>query len=254
MTDPPASHCLACGIEQRAGARYCRNCGAALDGAEAPRSLPPSARAAKHQITVALASYFAFLAVSLTLFTMDHVSVVTLRGVCLAMALATLVALALSARLSPHMPSLGTVIAWPRMTWPLAATTVLGVLVALSAAQVLGLFFPFNDGDQMAQYVAEDEGLWHALADYSLITPLLEETLFRGVILGALMAPFGRRGAMWASSLMFATIHLSPVTFVHHTLLGLVCAHARLESRSLLLPMAIHGVYNAIVVFMAWPG
>ena len=51
---------------------------------------------------------------------------------------------------------------------------------------------------------------------------------------------------------MFASIHLTPLTIVHHTLLGLVAGHARLETRSLLLPIAIHAVYNAVVVGLSW--
>jgi membrane protease YdiL (CAAX protease family) len=67
-------------------------------------------------------------------------------------------------------------------------------------------------------------------------------------VLGAFLRPLSRNGALWASSLMFATIHLSPLTIVHHTLLGLVAGYARLETRSLLLPVLIHAVYNVVVV------
>jgi hypothetical protein len=52
--------------------------------------------------------------------------------------------------------------------------------------------------------------------------------------------------------LMFATLHLTPLTIVHHTLLGYVCARARLESRSMLVPVCIHAAYNAVVALTAW--
>ena len=117
---------------------------------------------------------------------------------------------------------------------------------------MLGLGFDTIDAEALLVYRQQGHGLASALLDYSLLAPLIEETAFRGIILGALGGAIGRRGALWASSLMFATIHLSPLTFVHHTLLGLVCGHARVQSRSLLVPVAVHGAYNAVVVLLSW--
>jgi hypothetical protein len=51
---------------------------------------------------------------------------------------------------------------------------------------------------------------------------------------------------------MFAALHLTPLTFVHHTLLGYICGRARLETQSMLPPVVIHAAYNAIVVLLCW--
>ena len=104
----------------------------------------------------------------------------------------------------------------------------------------------------MELYRAEDEPLRMAVIDLCLVAPVLEETVFRGIVLGTFVPLFGTPAAIWSSSLMFATLHLTPLTFVHHTLLGYACARARLESGSMLVPVCIHGLYNALVVLVSW--
>jgi len=215
--------------------------------------LPMSVRAGKRQISIAMAGYFVLLLVSFVLFVQQEVSVVAMRSISVVLVFVAAGALQFTSSLTADVPSVRALVARPALSGRLAVAIFAGTAGALAAAQVLALFLPMSDDVVLAQYQTEGHGLWSALLDYSLLAPLLEECMFRGVILGALIGPLGRRGSMWASSLMFATLHLTPITFVHHTLLGLVCAHARLESRSLLLPIVIHGVYNAIVVTLAWP-
>ncbi|HMR09691.1 MAG TPA: CPBP family intramembrane metalloprotease [Polyangiaceae bacterium] len=142
---------------------------------------------------------------------------------------------------------------WPRnVTLKLLGRLALGVLAGLTAAWLLGLAFPTSDAAVLGGYREEGESIGWALLDWSVTAPLLEELIFRGIVLGALSRLLTRSGALWTSALMFASIHLTPLTIVHHTLLGLVTGYARLETRSLLLPVLIHAGYNAVVVSLAW--
>lgn len=206
----------------------------------------------KRQLALALGSYLALLMVSLVILASESVDLDVLRAVDGALVALTLVSMQVASMGSPFIPSLRDYLTLPAMTWRLLGVLSGGTLLALIAASLLGAVMPFSDIDLMALYRAQGHGMGMAMVDLSLITPLVEEALFRGLILGALMGPVGRRGALWVSSLMFASAHLSPVSFVHHTLLGLVCGHARLETKGLLVPMLIHGVYNAVIVWMSW--
>ncbi len=80
------------------------------------------------------------------------------------------------------------------------------------------------------------------------IIPAVEETLFRGVLYGALRryAPAG--AAALASALIFAGGHLTLVGFLPLALLGLVLAWLYERTGSLLVPAVAHGVFNAFSV------
>ncbi|MCA9621034.1 MAG: CPBP family intramembrane metalloprotease [Myxococcales bacterium] len=243
--------CAHCGTTQRPGASFCRNCGGSLDG-EAP---PPASSVvpAKRQLVVALAGYFALLAVSLVIVTTNALAVDEQRVLDGMLIVVALGAMQWVSGSCDEVPSLRRFLAPPRNLPPRLVGVLLGGLVlAFVAASILAMMVPMIDEDVMAAYRASGEGIGYALADLSLLTPLLEETLFRGLILGTLIGTVGRKSALWASSLMFATAHLTPLSFVHHTLLGLICGHARLETKSLLVPMLLHGLYNAAVVVDSW--
>jgi membrane protease YdiL (CAAX protease family) len=54
------------------------------------------------------------------------------------------------------------------------------------------------------------------------------------------------------TALLFAILHLSPQTVVHHGLLGYVCGRARIGTGSLWPAVACHALYNAAVVLSVW--
>ncbi|MFW5939951.1 MAG: CPBP family intramembrane glutamic endopeptidase [Halolamina sp.] len=84
-----------------------------------------------------------------------------------------------------------------------------------------------------------------------------EEYLFRGVIQGYLRASFSAQGAIGLSAVLFAVVHLPnlvaapesgvvsiPVWLVIGVVLGWLYEH----TASLLVPVAVHGIYNVVVI------
>jgi uncharacterized protein len=63
---------------------------------------------------------------------------------------------------------------------------------------------------------------------------------------------FRDRTAVIVSAMLFAIIHLSPISFLHLTLLGVLLGAARLRTNSIWPCVLIHLVYNAIVVLVQW--
>ena len=205
----------------------------------------------QHARAVAVGAYFALLGPNLIAIASGGMSATDLRLLQLALLLAATAAFLLTSQWNA-IP-LAQSLSWPRnVTLKLVSRLALGTVAGLSAAWLLGLIFPTADAGQLAEYRNAGESIGWALLDYSVIAPILEELVFRGIVLGALRGVLSGSAALWTSSLMFASIHLTPLTIVHHTLLGLVAGHARLETRSLLLPIAIHAVYNAVVVGLSW--
>jgi membrane protease YdiL (CAAX protease family) len=82
------------------------------------------------------------------------------------------------------------------------------------------------------------------------IIPALEETLFRGVLYGALRRHWSAWPAIVVSAVVFAAGHLSVVGFLPFLLVGMLLAWLYERSGSLLVSAAAHGAFNAFNVAM----
>src|SRR5713101_1246008 len=79
-----------------------------------------------------------------------------------------------------------------------------------------------------------------------LIAPMVEESLFRGILYPLIK----QRGypvlALLGTSLLFAAIHRNVMTFVPLTILGMVLALLYDLSDTLLAPIITHAIFNAV--------
>lgn len=104
-------------------------------------------------------------------------------------------------------------------------------------------------------------------ATETLIVPVAEEAMWRGIVLAALIAAFEWTGlrngaahaAVWACGLTFGTLHLAnavagtPVPFAivqaaSAAVWGVMYGYARILTRSVYPPMALHAAMNLVVV------
>jgi membrane protease YdiL (CAAX protease family) len=84
----------------------------------------------------------------------------------------------------------------------------------------------------------------------AIIAPLVEETFFRGFFYGVLKKYTDGYFAAICTSLLFAVVHLHVGTIVPLTILALIfCAVYELTG-SLLVPMVMHGLFNATSLVM----
>ena len=79
-----------------------------------------------------------------------------------------------------------------------------------------------------------------------VLAPLVEETLFRGILYPFLKLRFGRALAVTATALAFAGIHTNLVTFVPLTFIGLTLAWLYEWTDNLLAPIVTHALFNAV--------
>ena len=77
--------------------------------------------------------------------------------------------------------------------------------------------------------------------------PLVEELLFRGLLLGALRRAVSDGAAVVWSSLLFTFVH-PMISWPPVFLLGLACALLRLRGAPVVACMVLHAVYNGVVV------
>lgn len=171
---------------------------------------------------------------------------------------------------------------WPSL-WTLATPPGFGFAAPRQAsfyaiACLLGLILPFAGG-LLTQWLAQGHEVSQDIKQLGaqaspllrfplallVVTagPLVEELLFRGVLLSAAMRYVPAGTASFATALLFASVHLPDLGFLWYALpnlllLGLVLAWLRLQSESIWPAVIAHSVNNALAVVswfvMAPPG
>jgi len=77
-----------------------------------------------------------------------------------------------------------------------------------------------------------------------IAAPILEELLFRGIILDGLLKKYTPTKAILISSLLFGLVHLNPWQFVTGFVMGIFLGWVYYKSRSILLSIIIHASAN----------
>lgn len=83
-----------------------------------------------------------------------------------------------------------------------------------------------------------------------IIGPVLEEIIFRGLILKS-MKRYGNFTAVITTSILFAMFHLNLVQFVQPILIGMILGFVTLKSESIIPAIIIHIFNNTAVFFMS---
>ena len=88
-----------------------------------------------------------------------------------------------------------------------------------------------------------------ALLVTAVLAPLVEETLFRGILAGTLLAR-GVAPAMWGSALAFSVWHMSPAALRYYVFMGLMLA-TLWRKRGLVASMTAHAAFNGVLTIAA---
>lgn len=125
------------------------------------------------------------------------------------------------------------------------------VSIAVIALQ-LGIGSPIVEWIPMPEFVkniflefANETGM------YSFITiviaaPILEELIFRGIILNGLLKRYSPLKSILISSMLFGIVHLNPWQFVSAMIIGMFSGWVYYRTRKLTLSILIHAVNNSI--------
>lgn len=148
-------------------------------------------------------------------------------------------------------PSLGPGLGRPRPIPTRIWVPTLGAFLALFlVVQLVGHLAPDLFRDLMSAYRNEELGLTFAVLQIGPLTAVAEELLFRGVILSGLLATFPERTAIIVSALMFATLHLSPLNFIHTSVMGVIYALLTVRTGSLWPSISLHAMWNIAFVLI----
>lgn len=91
-------------------------------------------------------------------------------------------------------------------------------------------------------------GFWGVFVKVAVIAPIVEEALFRGIIMYGLMRNYKPAYAIFVSALLFSVFHLNPWQMTYTFFLGLFLGWLMVKTRSLPLVILGHSINNLIVL------
>ena len=102
----------------------------------------------------------------------------------------------------------------------------------------------------MKQLTLTSSPIWLVLS-VVVVAPIFEEMVFRGFAYGGFERSLGAWPAVFLSSIMFTVLHMqyNVPELLQIFILGMVLALARMRTKSLITPIAMHAVNNGLATF-----
>jgi uncharacterized protein len=126
-----------------------------------------------------------------------------------------------------------------------------GLVVALGLLNVVLVnLFPTTPAEEEIFEQMLTGGVVAALFS-CVIAPVLEEMLFRGIILRSFLRQYSRGKAILGSSALFGLAHLNVYQLATGFVIGVVAGWLYHRSRSLWPCIVLHAAYNSAVTFLA---
>jgi membrane protease YdiL (CAAX protease family) len=133
---------------------------------------------------------------------------------------------------------------------PIILTTV-GLSIILSDLDnLLQMILPMPDFifQFFSSLVSSDVSIWFSLFALSIVAPLTEEFLFRGVILNGFLNNYSVKKAVIISALLFGIFHLNPWQFMSALMAGILFAWWFIKTYNLSICIAGHAIFNALPI------
>lgn len=93
-----------------------------------------------------------------------------------------------------------------------------------------------------------DYGIYGAFMKIVIVAPIIEELIFRGVIMHGFMRNYPKIIAIFVSALLFALFHLNPWQFPATFLLGLLLGWVMVITRNIFACIIGHAINNGMVL------
>jgi len=132
---------------------------------------------------------------------------------------------------------------------PLLLCVSLGVSLNFFISGVMALL-PIPDTEQPFEALLGDN-LVLMLFSMALISPFLEEVIFRGAVQNRLIKMMGAPGAVILQAFLFGLIHLNLLQGAYAFAIGVIIGAVYLWYGSIWVPVAIHVVFNATSVILS---
>lgn len=138
--------------------------------------------------------------------------------------------------------SKGRRVSAPLILWGCVLIFVTGIVI-----EPLLDLFPSAYLDFVNQSIGT--GGWSILMTV-VLAPIMEETLFRGLIQGAITERDGATRGILLSALLFGVIHVIPQQVINAFLIGIILGYIYFRTRSLITVMLLHALNNGVAYLM----
>ena len=124
------------------------------------------------------------------------------------------------------------------------------LLVLASLGLLLGIIAPIIELMPMPDWLIEilldmsDRSMFYWIITGVVMAPILEEIIFRGIVLDGLLKNYSPAKAILISSILFAAVHLNPWQFVTAFIGGLFIGWVYYRTRNLAYAIIIHAANN----------
>lgn len=137
----------------------------------------------------------------------------------------------------------GSLVRWYLLTWPIN-------LIYSLIVYFYGITPPTTDVyTQLMGHVTPLTFLLNLLLA-GVMAPVIEETLFRGIVFAGLKSYFGKWTAAVLSALLFSGLHLQLIGFFPRFVLGIILVHLYDKYQSLYPSMAFHALNNLVAAIL----
>ena len=113
-------------------------------------------------------------------------------------------------------------------------------MVFAGSAASIGDIFGLNTTTDLSDFIS----LVIALILFAIAVPIVEELLFRGLILDGLSETYGSWTAIFISSAIFAILHISPLSIINAFWGGMIYGYLRIRTNSLWPGILLHALWN----------
>ena len=140
---------------------------------------------------------------------------------------------------------------WATLAW--SAVAAIGVVIPSVWLQEQMPALPDTAGEMLTKIISTPGGYFVI----ALLAPVVEEVVFRGAILRALLSSMQSKwGAICFTAALFALIHANPAQMPHAFLMGLLMGWLYMRTGSIVPGMVFHWANNTVAYLMAvaYPG
>lgn len=123
------------------------------------------------------------------------------------------------------------------------------VLLTSTIGGFLVDIFPLSESEA-AMFEEMGSGSFGAIIGACVLAPILEEMLFRGIILRSFLHQYGRWAAIVGSAALFGLAHMNIYQFAAALVLGIIAGWLYERTRSLLPCIALHAAYNGLLTLI----
>jgi hypothetical protein len=126
----------------------------------------------------------------------------------------------------------------------LVSISMIGLQLGVSVPIVNSFPIPDFMKEMIEQFVNQ-KGVFSFIA-IVITAPVIEEFIFRGIILDGLLKKYSPTKSILISSILFGIVHLNPWQFISALILGLFSGWVYYRTKKLTLSILIHSINNLI--------